>query len=106
MQTSIIPSYWREDNELERQRWSLDVGSAYEEKRRLYPLSGRLTETSRIYPNTPAGTVFQYVRTRMTPAQFPVEVLWWDRDGHRKHCFAPHEIELSCPPPALQEVQV
>ena len=98
MQTSREKEIWKEDAGDEQARMRLRPEDAHLVKRRLYPISARLKEPSRIYPGVVKGHVFMYARTRMVPSAFPVEALFWHQSGQRQYMsFAPDEVELLGP---------
>lgn len=104
MQTSSNPAEWKEHPLDERARFALNAHTPHHEKRGLYPLSARLIKASKVYPGVGVGRVLRYVRTKLTPAIFPVEVLYWDARGSRMFmAFAPDEVELLPPQDASDE---
>lgn len=97
MQTSLDPTQWKEDADQEAERWKLGPGSSSDERRRLYPLSCRIVKGSSTY-GVKVGTTFRWVRTRLIPAHYPIEVLNFTPSGTRTfYCFAPDEAEILPP---------
>jgi hypothetical protein len=98
IQTSMDPKDWIEDKTMERVRWELPRTSSPALKRQHFPFSCRVTKSSAVYRAT-EGMVFKYARTKMIPASFPIEAMFFNpHTGHREYrCFGPHEAELLPP---------
>lgn len=98
LQTSTNPTDWREDSLAEMCRWRITDKTPHAEIRRLYPLSAKVKANSRIYPGLKEGDVVTYVRTKLTPAGFPVEGITFSPGGARSICcFTPDEVDLFMP---------
>ena len=72
--------------------------SPHLDKRRLFPLSAKLSRPSSTYNGVAKDHLFMYARTKLTPACFPIEVLHWTSAGHRSYMtFRPDEVDLLPP---------
>ena len=98
MQTSRDSTTWIECSADEHERMYLRPESPHSDKRRLFPLSCRLSRPSVIYNGIAKDHLFMYARTKLIPASFPIEVLHWTAAGHRQYItFRPGEVELLTP---------
>lgn len=98
MQTSLKPSDWIEHSGDEQDRMRLRPESPHLDKRRLFPLSAKLSRPSSTYNGVAKDHLFMYARTKLTPACFPIEVLHWTSAGHRSYMtFRPDEVDLLPP---------
>lgn len=97
MQTSTNPKEWAENPTDQQMRIGIHRNTPDVLKRRLYPLSGRV-KTNRIYAGLRNGSIIRFVRTKLTPSPYPIEVLHFDAQGHRMNTsFDSDEIELMNP---------
>lgn len=84
---------WKEDPVDERMRDTLTPSSAPSLMRRLYPLTGKLKFYCRVH-QLPSGTILEYVRTKQTPAMYPIEALIIKDGRVNKSCYNSDELEI------------
>lgn len=93
MQTSYNATDWKEDPTEELVRSRLSPADPVPLKRRHYPLICRVRQWSAV-TQIPVGTILTYCRTKMTPACFPVEVLWVEGRAHLRKSMEADEVEI------------
>src|SRR3990167_1663784 len=84
---------WHEDPADARLIETLTPDSSPTLMRQLFPLRGRLKQYCRIH-QMPSGTVLEYVRTKHTPAYYPLEAIVIREGKLYKSSYSSDEVQM------------
>jgi len=104
MQTSTNPADWQEQISEVHERYAIAKVVDPLKLRKLFPLSATIASDVDMMTRLPKGTVLLYVRTRLSPSSFPLEVFvpaYRDSLGvdvpPRMLSYRADELKLFCP---------